>query len=614
MITRFLREMKRRRVLNTAWLYVAGAWIALQVVEVLSGAGLPPETMRRLLVILSIGFPLALTAGWFFDISRDGITRTCPLPPGEELPRLKFMDHVLLAGLLAVAVVDAWILNLPVTDQAASPEVLKTPQQRTIAVLAFEDIRRTTDEDRIGETLADELRSSLTRIPGIRVLGPETSRALNGAGARRMSIAQELLVTAILLGEVLLDGDRMQLKARLITVPGGKELWAADVERAVGDAIELQNRFIQQIVANIAPGLDPNPHQGYRAGAGECSEVYDTYLRGRQLSKARRKSQAEQYQRGMELLRETVAIDKRCALAWEAIAIGELEWTTPGLAKAGAAARRALELNDALPEAWVVLAEIAEQEEDWDRSEEHLLRALYSDPTNVRANFFYSEALIARGRVRDALHYALEAYRYEPVSGNVNFRVMLAAFYAGENDLIFQHAEIFKDIEGADHPWVVDMVAEAQLRQGNVDVALETWSRSGDVFPDWFFNCARVRQNPKLAPAVKVAAQQTLEQILAGSLEPSLTFDFSWNVIRCGIWLGEPDLVFRTLEARTIPGWESGIPTEVLFVNMFHSDGAVLRQDSRFRQMVLDSGLLDYWKKWGWADMCRPSGDSFECN
>jgi TolB-like protein len=614
MMTHFLREMKRRRVLNTAWLYVAGAWISLQVVEVLSGAGLPPEAMRRLLVVLSIGFPLALTAGWFFDISREGITRTRPQPPGEELPRLKFMDHILLAGLLAVAVVDAWILNLPVTDRAASSEVLTTPQQRILAVLAFEDIRPTTEGDRIGETLAGELRNSMTRIPGIRVLGPETSRVLNGAGARRMSIAQELLVTAILLGEVLLDGDRLQINARLIAVPEGKEIWAADVERAIGDAIELQNSLIQQIVANIAPGLDPNPHQGYRAEAGECSEVYDTYLRGRQLSKARRKSQAKQYQRGMELLREAVAIDKRCALAWEAIAIGELEWTTPGLAKAGAAARRALELNDALPEAWVALAEIAEQEEDWDRAEEHLLRALYSDPTSVRANYFYSEALIARGRVRDALHYALEAYRYEPASSAVNFRVMLAAFYAGENDLVFEHAEIFEDIEGSAHSWVLGMVAEAQLRQGEVEAALETWSRSGEVFPDWFFDCARVRQDPKLAPAVKVAAQQTLEQILVGSLDPSLTFDFSWNVIRCGIWLREPDLVFHMFEARTIPGWEEGFPTEVLFINMFHSDGMVLRQDSRFRQMVADSGLLDYWKKWGWADMCQPSGDSFDCD
>ena len=81
-----------------------------------------------------------------------------------------------------------------------------------------------------------------------------------------------------------------------------------------------------------------------------------------------------------------------------------------------AAARRALELNSALPEAWAVLAEVAEEEMRWGESEDLFLRALYVDPTNAYVNTFYSEALLARGRVRDSLHYALEAYRYEPAA------------------------------------------------------------------------------------------------------------------------------------------------------------------------------------------------------
>jgi hypothetical protein len=94
----FLRELKRRRVLHTASLYVLGAWVALQVVEVLSGAGLPPSTMRNLLILLSFGFPLALIFGWFFDVSTEGIVKTGPLRQGEQLPRLKFIDHILLVG------------------------------------------------------------------------------------------------------------------------------------------------------------------------------------------------------------------------------------------------------------------------------------------------------------------------------------------------------------------------------------------------------------------------------------------------------------------------------------------------------------------------------------
>ena len=98
-------------------------------------------------------------------------------------------------------------------------------------------------------------------------------------------------------------------------------------------------------------------------------------------------------ERGVELLREAVAIDDQCALAWEAIAVEAIDWSFPGFVRAGAAARRALELNESLPEAWTVLAEIAEQEERWSDAEEYFLRALYADPTNTRANMFYSETL-----------------------------------------------------------------------------------------------------------------------------------------------------------------------------------------------------------------------------
>src|SRR5210317_2102963 len=132
----FLRELKRRRVLHSASLYVVGAWVALQVVEVLSGVGLPPSTMRNLLVILSFGFPIALIAGWYFDISKEGITKTGPLTEGEQLPELKFIDHVLLAGLLIVIGMDIYILSLPPQNETAQLTA-STSQQRTIAVLGF---------------------------------------------------------------------------------------------------------------------------------------------------------------------------------------------------------------------------------------------------------------------------------------------------------------------------------------------------------------------------------------------------------------------------------------------------------------------------------------------
>jgi TolB-like protein len=523
----FLRELKRRRVLHTASLYVLGSWIALQVVEVLSGAGLPPSTMRNLLIGLSFGFPLALVAGWFFDISIEGIEKTGPLKLDEQLPKLKFIDHVLLVGLLLVVVMDAYILSFPPPEDVL---VVNTPasQHRTIAVLGFEDLELADGSTPIGDVFAGELRSSLTRTAGLRVLGPETSKMLRLAGDNRLVTAKELLVTALVLGEVLLEGGRIRVNARLIGIPAGNEIWSTRVEAPAGEAIELQQGLL-------------------------------------------------------------------------------------GFVKASAAARRALELNDTLPEAWAVLAEIAEEEARWTDSEEYFLRALYADPTNAHVNGLYSEALIARGRVTEALRYALDAYRFEPASLIVNWRAAIAAIYAGDADLTIKHAEIVMDIRGSRSAFLLDLLAEGYLLKGETDLALSAYTETGQR-PDWFLDCVRVRDDPGLAADLIDSIRETLNQHKTGQLEDKKRFWWTWSLIRCGAWIGEPDVVFDVLFAEGLPPFEEGLPTELIFINMFHPDGTVLRQDPRFRELVVESGLLDYWRQWGWSDFCEPDGDSFRCN
>ena len=110
-----------------------------------------------------------MITGWFFDISKDGIKKTGPLKEGEQLPKLKFLDHVFLAGLMLVVAIDAYILSFPPPQDI---QVVSTAsQQRTIAVLDFDDLELAEGSDPIGEALAGELRSSLTRTVGLRVLG-----------------------------------------------------------------------------------------------------------------------------------------------------------------------------------------------------------------------------------------------------------------------------------------------------------------------------------------------------------------------------------------------------------------------------------------------------------
>jgi TolB-like protein len=608
MVTVFLRELKRRRVLHTASLYVVGGWIALQVVEVLSEAGLPPSTMRHLLIVLSAGFLPALVIGWFFDITSDGISRTDPLQDDEQLPRLKLVDYTLLAGLALVVATDVYILSFP-APQDVQAEASSASQQRTIAVLGFDDLELAEGADPIGEVFAGELRSSLARTAGMRVLGPETSKALGMADENRLTMARELLVTAVLLGEVLLEDGHIQVRTRLVGIPAGNELWSVDVQGPVGDSVRLQQGLARQIISVIAPNLDPDPVQGARVEPGECSEVYDLYLRGKQLSRTPNSVVKGARERGMELLRDAVAIDENCAIAWEAIAVASVDYSMPGFVKAGAAARRALELNESLPEAWTVLAEIAEEEQRWSDSEEYFLRALLSDPTNSHANAKYSEALLARGRVSDALRYILEAYRYEPASGDINWRVSLAAKMIGNAELLFKHNSIAAELWGKpQHPFILDSLAEGHLLQGETELAVEAFVGLGSRITDWFPQCVRARDDPSQAEGVVTAMLETSARITPGEDDPATPGWAEWNLIRCSTWLDQPDIALDLLLAE-------GVPTETVYFAPFMQDAAVLRQAPRFREQIIESGLLDYWRQWGWSDYCSADEEQeFRCD
>jgi len=590
---RLFRELKRRKVLHTLSLYVVGCWVALQVVEVLSDAGLPAGTMRTVLAAMSVGFPLVLVVAWFFDVSAEGVMRTPAA--AEGLPALNLGDHALMAGLIAVMALNFYVLSSP----PPQPDPLETgAEQRTLVVIDFEDVGVLDEDEAIGRVIASELRSELTRVAGLKVLGAETSRVIQMAGDARDQVATELGVTSILTGDVHLGDGDLELHAELIKLPVGNSIWRTEKKGDVRDGVGLQKSIVEAVLDAILPSASASPSMTHapRIGADECRDAYDLYLRGKRANSRERK---------VELLREAVRIDPNCAVAWEAIAVTSVNWTVEGFAIAGDAARRALDLNESLAEAWAVLAEIAEEKGRWGESEEHFLRALYVDPTNTHANKMYSEALTARGRVRDALRYSLEAHRYEPADSQINWQVALAGIYAGEGELAAKHALNYKDLHinpGYDG-W--GELAEAYLVAGENAKALEIYAEHAEETVDLYRRCILAREDAALRDGLPEILEAVVERFASGDLDPHS--DEVWYAIRCAMWFGPDDVAFDMLLG-------GDYSTEMSWFMFFHPDAGVLRQNPRFRQRVIDSGLLDYWRKWGWSDYCRPDGDSFLCD
>ncbi|MDH4031935.1 MAG: FlgO family outer membrane protein, partial [Chromatiales bacterium] len=247
---RLLGELKRRRVLNTASLFVIGAWVLLQVAEVLQDM-LPAGIIRWLFIALASLYPLVIVVGWFFDISADGIKRTPPLPPEEVLPPTRFMDHVVLAGhLLVIAMVSYLIFSPPSPVEAP---VAGTPvKRRTIAVLAFEDLAPVSEDDHIGGALAEELRQGLTRTAGLRVMGTKTSEILQAAGESRTELANELEISTLLQGTVRNEAGQLTVDARVIAIPDGNPIWQASFAGPINDAIRLQQDIMRSVIGAVA--------------------------------------------------------------------------------------------------------------------------------------------------------------------------------------------------------------------------------------------------------------------------------------------------------------------------------------------------------------------------
>ena len=608
---RFLGELKRRRVLNTASLYVVGAWVLLQVAEVLQDM-LPAGTLRALLIGLAALYPVVIVTGWFFDVSAEGIKRTPPTVPGQALPRPRFIDHVVLAGHLLIIAVVGYLIFAP-PRPSAPPVAVESSPKRTIAVLSFEDLAAASEDARIGAALAEELRQGLTRTAGLRVMGPRTSEILLAAGDTRAEVADELEISSLLQGTVRNENGQLIIDAKVIAIPDGQAIWQASFAGPIADAIRLQQDLMRSVIGAVAPTLDPDPVNGPRAAPGQCAEVYEMVLRGKQLwmTAYTDPDKDAKRQRGRKLIEQATEIDPGCGIAWEALATIQWSYSLGGYAKAGAAARRALELNDTLPEAWSILAEIAEQERRWSDAEEYFLKGIYADPTNLRVNLFYAEALMARGRVREALRHTLDAYRREPAHHVTNWRVQLAAIYAGEWDLALEHIRIYEELRpSSDVVWWEKAYATMMKGEREQAMALFDEYLTGDVpdYAKWYLTCVKARDDEALRSGLRDAMVATIDEFAAKEVDLwAHPIPPQWAVISCDAWIGNGDLAIDTLLSTDI--------TELQWFAFFMSEWTVLRQHPRFHALVIEQDLLDYWKQWGWSDYCEPVGeDDFRCD
>ncbi len=362
-LEKFFAELKRRKVYSVAIAYFVGGWALAQgIAQVFPVFDIPNWVVRLVVLLIVLGFPVALLLSWFFDLTRYGIVRT-----PDRAPEAK----------------------IDIGQPSGSNE-------KSIAVLPFNDLSPAKDHDYFSDGIAEELLGALAKVDGLRVAARRSSFSFKDKQAELGEIASKLNVGHVLEGSVRRDGNLVRVTAELIDACDGFTLWSETYEREMHGIFALQDEITRSIVDALKLNLDISPPPALRS-----TEAYDAYLHGLFYSD---KSTEDALRKSLEFFQRALEKDPRFSRAWTGIAKAWL-WLADAYVppleaypQVRDAAVRALQLDDEEAEAHVYLAE-TKRILDWDLdgAEAEFNRAVAIDPNSTPSNYFVAALYAARG-------------------------------------------------------------------------------------------------------------------------------------------------------------------------------------------------------------------------
>lgn len=439
-LRRLSRELKRRWVFRVAAVYATVGFVLVQASDYLFRALLFPDWTHRLLVVLVVlGFPLALILAWAFEITPEGVRRTRPGDegatrvdadrPGREsgsdataAPRGR--SGILLwagLGLVAAVTLALAVFGVPGTgDDGSIDSSSGAGRVTSIAVLPFHDLSSGGDQQFFSDGMAEEILDGLSRVDGLLVAARTSSFQFRGTDTDTRVIGDSLGVEALLSGSVSKVGNVVKIRARLVSASDGFQLWSDAYTRRLEDVFAIQEEIARAVVGALEVRLSKSAERSLASRPTEDLEAYDLYLKGR-LHWNRRTVAG--IHRGMELFRQALDLDPGFARAWAGLADSYVILTTfgvlgpdEGYPSAREAAERALEIRE-LAEAHASLGAV-QSDYAWDfaEAERHFQRAIELDPNYPPAHYWYAELLADIGRTAEAVQMARRARELDPLS------------------------------------------------------------------------------------------------------------------------------------------------------------------------------------------------------
>jgi len=578
----FFVELKRRHVYRIAIAYGVVAWLLIQIAtQVLPFFEIPHWAVRLVVLLLIIGFPVALALAWVFDLTPKGIKRTDGVSPNEYT--LRWSARKLVAVIMIVAMLAAGLLAFQlVRKRSASPLQVTAASalaEKSIAVLPLLNENGNPSDEYFSDGLSEELIAALAQVKGLKVIGRSSSFRFKDQKEDSKVIGERLGVSTLLEGTVRKQGDRVRIVAELVNAADGSELWSRTFDRQLKDIFAVQAEIADAVATSLElTFLNASDTRG-RNGPTKDVEAHNAYLQGHFYFQRR---SLEDYLKAVSFFDRAIHLDSEYALAYAERSeawtwIGDLksEKRKERWSKAARDSERAVAIEPQLAEAHAALGWVRFFAEwRFDEGLHELRRAQQLAPWNPTANDLLARVVVYLGKFEEAEKLATQAVERDPLAYQARASLARLLFVQGklnEADASARKAAELLPTAAGNHRWQVFVA----IQRGNGEVAL----REAELEPD-----ERYRRF-ELALAYhargdKSAANAALSELIARDRDV-----MAYQIAEVYSSRGETDKAFEWLQV-SLDNHDTGL-LSVLIDPLMRG----LRRDPRYNTLLVRVGL-----------------------
>jgi len=476
----FFGELKRRNVYKVGVAYGIVGWLLVQIAtQVFPFLEIPNWVVRLVIMLVAVGFPIALVIAWAFELTPEGIKRTenVDLPSGHASKKQTWIYVAVIGAAFSIGL---FFIGRYTARNSSSGSSSGLPA-KSIAVLPLLNESADPKDEYFSDGLSEELIAALGQIRDLKVIGRSSSFRFKDRKDEPKTIGEKLGVSTLLEGTVRKQGDKVRIVAELINAADGMEMWSRTFDRELKDIFAVQAEIARAVAASLELTLlgakDPAT-----SASTKSVEAHNAYLQGH-FYFARRN--VDDYRKAVAFFDEAIRIDPDYALAyaerseaWTFIGDLNTEQKKEAWVAGKNDAEKAVAIDPNLAEVHAALGWVRFFSE-WKFAEglAELRRAKELAPANPTANDLLARVLVYLGQIEEAEKLARQAIELDPLSylaRNNLARILLVEGKLDEADATARKAAELQPTGVAGHRWQVVVAVlrgdgETALREAQLE-------------------------------------------------------------------------------------------------------------------------------------------------